>query len=746
MSKIHISLLRKGPKFTPTTNGNFLSAKSDLKQFTRKLAIRERFWDSEYNDESLVRNKSRKIITPRNQELTNILTEIENLEPNLVNTTHNLSQPERNALKELKNNQDIVFKKADKGGSIVIMDTDYYRDHLVIKGHLSNDTYQKVDKNADKKVVKELNVHVEKFKDNLTNNEMKYLTKYDWKTSNFYVLPKVHKCKSLQEKIKNTNSDYIEHLRPDDLTARPIVGGRISPTQRLSNLIEQLLSPIVPHLTTYVKDDWHFLRTLPHQLDFHNTTLYSVDISSLYTSIPHELGLEAIEYWIQKHKNLIPPRFTKEFILHSIKFILTHNNFDFDGQLYNQAEGTAMGTIMAPPYACLTIGYLEEVKLFPVVLPIYFNESICKHIKENFKRYMDDGFTSLLKTVNIELFLHCLNSLHPSINFTQEMSLLTSENDCLKQQLNFLDITVILNENNTVETDIYYKPTNSHDYLNYNSHHANHTKENIPFNLAKRIIVFVSNSVKMEQRLQDLKVYLKNCDYPDNIIDNGIFKARLQGPAPLKPSNNNNIIPLVTTNYSNIDYRPVLQKLSNIMEKTKKHEELQEVFRDCKYIIANRQPKNLLRILSNSSFQSQRKVLPKTSAMVTKCSDIRCNICRMYLQSTNEFTLATGKIWNIRTPMNCHSMNCIYFLTCNGCNGKVSYIGKTTNLRLRTNGHISSCRTGNGTDKFDKHVFNCNTPSEPFFKLYTMLTLQNEDALLTYESHFHKLGYDTMNR
>ena len=56
----------------------------------------------------------------------------------------------------------------------------------------------------------------------------------------------------------------------------------------------------------------------------------------------------------------------------------------------------------------------------------------------------------------------------------------------------------------------------------------------------------MSNSVKMEQRLQDLKVYLKNCDYRENVIDNSSFKAPLQGPAPLKPSNNNNIIPLVT--------------------------------------------------------------------------------------------------------------------------------------------------------------------------------------------------------
>ena len=33
-------------------------------------------------------------------------------------------------------------------------------------------------------------------------------------------------------------------------------------------------------------------------------------------------------------------------------------------------------------------------------------------------------------------------------------------------------------------------------YLNYNSFHPTHCKDNIPFNFAKRIIVFVTNSDK----------------------------------------------------------------------------------------------------------------------------------------------------------------------------------------------------------------------------------------------------------
>ena len=80
----------------------------------------------------------------------------------------------------------------------------------------------------------------------------------------------------------------------------------------------------------------------------------------------------------------------------------------------------------------------------------------------------------------------------------------------------------------------------------------------------------------------------------------------------------------------------------------------------------------------------------------------------------------------------------------------VSYTGKTTNIRLRTNQHITECRTGIGFNKFDKHVYNCrrkhNFNSEPYFKLYAFAKFRDESSLLTYESHLHKLGFDTMNK
>ena len=71
--------------------------------------------------------------------------------------------------------------------------------------------------------------------------------------------------------------------------------------------------------------------------------------------------------------------------------------------------------------------------------------------------------------------------------------------------LNFLDIQLKI-VNNTLVFDIYYKPTNSFNYLTYICCHPSHTKNNILLSLAKRIKNIVTNN--REKRLSELKKQL----------------------------------------------------------------------------------------------------------------------------------------------------------------------------------------------------------------------------------------------
>ena len=71
---------------------------------------------------------------------------------------------------------------------------------------------------------------------------------------------------------------------------------------------------------------------------------------------------------------------------------MSNNNFQFDIYMFLQLVGTVMGTKFASPYACLSVGYLEETILFPCLLPLHFTLTKCKLIEEVFKHFMDDGF------------------------------------------------------------------------------------------------------------------------------------------------------------------------------------------------------------------------------------------------------------------------------------------------------------------------------------------------------------------
>ena len=83
-------------------------------------------------------------------------------------------------------------------------------------------------------------------------------------------------------------------------------------------------------------------------------------------------------------------RFSNNFILEALEFILRNNNFKFNEIFYNQTEGTAMVTKCAPRYACLVVGYKEETKLFSTELPRFFATEEIQIIKKIFRRYMDD--------------------------------------------------------------------------------------------------------------------------------------------------------------------------------------------------------------------------------------------------------------------------------------------------------------------------------------------------------------------
>ena len=144
-------------------------------------------------------------------------------------------------------------------------------------------------------------------------------------------------------------------------------------------------------------------------------------MTSLYTNINHELGVKATEYWINKHPGSLNSHFSKEFIINSILLILTKKYFYFDDRIFLQKKRTAMGTKMAPSYATLVLGYLEN-ELYSQVSN-KMGEEIGHYVYTNWRRFLDDCYINWPYGEDKLKELHdILNNLHGSIQCTAETS------------------------------------------------------------------------------------------------------------------------------------------------------------------------------------------------------------------------------------------------------------------------------------------------------------------------------------
>jgi hypothetical protein len=92
----------------------------------------------------------------------------------------------------------------------------------------------------------------------------------------------------------------------------------------------------------------------------------------------------------------------------------------------------------------------------------------------------------------------------PFLKFTHETS---------EQKIYFLNVQVYKN-GDKIENYVFYKKTDNHDYLPFNSCHPHHSKNNIPFVLARIICTIASDPAVRQRRLVELSSWLQSSGYP----------------------------------------------------------------------------------------------------------------------------------------------------------------------------------------------------------------------------------------
>ena len=141
--------------------------------------------------------------TNENQELEKIGKTIMETEIKMKKTTDNISSL-RNGLNSLikrTTENEIVIKPVDKGSIITVMSPESYLN--MCESHLRNEEYYEcIQDNDPSPILKnKIIAYAKKYKNLLTENEYKTLTQKTYKISNFYMLPKLHKSKELNDII-----------------------------------------------------------------------------------------------------------------------------------------------------------------------------------------------------------------------------------------------------------------------------------------------------------------------------------------------------------------------------------------------------------------------------------------------------------------------------------------------------------------------------------------------------------------
>ena len=577
-------------------------------------------------------------------------------------SNRNLNQKQAESLKQLKQNPHIIIKKADKGSAVTVMNTlDYIREGY---RQLSNSNYY-IELDTDPTPT--FNQLVQTLIDQMLREDFiddrvhRSLTNKDPKTPNFYLLPKIHK---------------------NGVPGRPILSANGCPTEKLSALVDCYLQPHVPKLASYVRDTKQFIQKIENIQNIPpNSLLVSFDVVSLYTNIPHADSLRSASKALRGDTS-IEPQF-KNLLIRGLKLVLELNAFQFNGRFFQQIRGTAMGTRVAPSSACLTMGDLEDTFLTTAI-----NKPTL------WLRYIDDIFCIWPHSLSqLDEFHQHINSAHPTLKFTYEVS---------PTSLSFLDTVITLNEG-SLSSELYTKPTDTHNYLHYTSCHPINVKKGLPFGQFLRINRNCTQPEKYTKHRDNLKGYLTNRGYPNKLVDTAALKCSniarntllMDTPKTRSP----NRTPVVLTFHpTNPPVIQLIHKYWPLLEGAK-HPDLYA----SKPITAYRRLPNIKDqiVRAQISYPPTNKGTQGHTLLNyrEKCQNSKCTICPL-IQKGNRFTSHYTKrsytLKKVLLDQDCMMYNIIYLITCTKC--KKQYVGETKRtLLIRTKEHLADIKHNRDT-------------------------------------------------
>jgi len=227
ISPAETEVITYGLTFCPTTELDPTALAADTEEFIRRQRLKEFFHTTEEPTPTTdapttkipQRKKKESNFTPPEGRCRKLDTYAEVLRKsiiaNYINKTrrihHNLKPLQRQAIKSLKRNKDIVIKPADKGGAVVIQNrTDYITE---ARRQLDNGRdYERLSTDPTDEHQRELRQLIRTLTEDIQQDITPLIPK-DPRPGTLYLLPKVHKAGNPGRPIISGNGTLCEAYR-----------------------------------------------------------------------------------------------------------------------------------------------------------------------------------------------------------------------------------------------------------------------------------------------------------------------------------------------------------------------------------------------------------------------------------------------------------------------------------------------------------------------------------------------------
>ena len=239
----------------------------------------------------------------------------------------------------LRNNRQIVVLRQDKGNGIVIMNR---KDYICGMNNIINDRSKFKLSTEDPTSLPEwqLQRFLRKLKNERFFNDDAYKSVYPTgsRPPIMYGVPKIHKM-----------FDYVPAFRP-------ILSSIGTYSYQLAKFLCKLLDDVIPKDHS-IKNTFSFVEELK-TVSVTDTYIVFYDVTSLFINIPLEKVINLTIDLLFEAK--IDLRISRKDLRKLFQFATRQSNFFFNGNMYDQVDGVAMGSPLTPIFVNIFMGYHEK--------------------------------------------------------------------------------------------------------------------------------------------------------------------------------------------------------------------------------------------------------------------------------------------------------------------------------------------------------------------------------------------------